>query len=173
MKTILFSLIFSALLSDTNAAEHIIYIQNEQVCIRCPASWVIITHKPAGSPSDVVAFQILNPAEDGSEDSTNLSVVAFDLRRTEAMLKFTQLLLDHEKRKHAAKEIGEWAVYTWNDKQGETSYEIRDYYRTSKPFGVHVRLAIPKLPKTTRKWTDKLDADLNKLLESTTMKESK
>ena len=172
MKTALFSLFLSAFLTIANAAEHVIYIQNEQVSIRCPASWVIIAHKPSGSPSDVVAFQILNPADDGSDDSTNLSVVAFDVRQTEAMLKFTQSLLEHEKQKHTAKEVGEWAVHTWNDKQGSTSYEIRDCYRTDKPFGIHVRLAIPKMPKTTKEWTDKLNADFKKLLESITVKES-
>ncbi len=173
MKTTLFSLLLSALLSLANAAENVIHIQNGQVSVRCPTSWIIIAHKPAGSPSDVVAFQIPNPADEGSDDSANLSVVAFDVRQTEAMLKFTQGILEHEKKKHPSKEVGEWAVHTWNDKQGNTSYEIRDCYRTAKPFGLHVRLANPKLPKTTKEWSDKLDADFKKLLESITVKAPK
>jgi hypothetical protein len=173
MKTTFLTLLLSAFLSVAQAAEHVIYIQNEQVSLRCPASWVIIGHKPQGSPSDMVAFQILNPADDGTDDSTNLSVVAFDVRGTEGMLKFTQSLTEHEEKKHPSKEVGEWAIYTWSGKQGATNYEIRDCYRTMKPFGIHVRLAVPKIAKTTKEWTDKLDADFKKLLESITVKEAK
>lgn len=168
MKTALLFLL-STLLSFANAAEHIIYIQNEKMSVRCPATWVIIAHQPTGTPSDAVAFQILNPAEKDSDDSTNLSVVAFDLQQTDSMLKFTQSLLEHEKQKHPAKEVGEWAVHTWEGKQGDTNYEIRDCYRTAKPFGIHVRLAIPKMPKTTKEWSDKLEGDFKKLLESITV----
>ena len=173
MKLSLISLLLFMPFAAVNAAEHVIYIQNEQLSVSCPASWVIIAHKPTGSPSDVVAFQILNPADNGTEDSTNLSVVAWDLQQTEAMLKFTREVLDHEKQKRTPKEAGEWAIYTWTDKQGDTEYEIRDCYRTAKPFGLHVRLAIPKLAKTKKEWSDKLDTDFKKLLESITLKPSK
>ncbi len=172
MKATIIAFLLLLALSVANAAENVIHLQSEQVSLRCPASWVIIAHK-LGSPSDVVAFQILNPADDGSDNSTNLSVIAFDLRQTEAMLKFTQAILEHEKQKHPVKEAGEWAINTWSDKQGDTSYEIRDCYRTAKPFGIHVRLAIPKLPKTTKDWSDKLETDFKKLLGSITSKTSK
>lgn len=170
MKTTLCTLLLSAFLSLANAAENVIHLQGEQVSIRCPTSWVIIAHKPAGSPTGAVAFQVLNPADEGTDDSTNLSVVAFDLRQTEAMLQFTQGILEHEKKKHPSKEIGDWAVHAWSDKQGNTSYEIRDCYRTAQPFGIHVRLAVPTLPGTTKEWAEKLDAEFKKLLEAITVK---
>lgn len=120
-----------------------------------------------------MAFQILNPADEGSGDSTNLSVVAYDMRETEAMVKFTSSLLEHEEQKHAATEMGDWAVHKWNGKQGETNYEIRDCYRTLKDFGIHVRLAIPIIPKTAKEWSAKLDANFKKLLESIAVKDGK
>jgi len=172
MKATIIAFLFSLVLSVANTAENVIHLQDEQVSLRCPPSWIIIAHK-LGSPSDVIGFQIHNPADEGSDDSTNLSVVAWDLRQTEAMLKFTQALLEHEKQKHSVKQVGDWAINTWNDKQGDTPYEIRDCYRTAKPFGIHVRLAIPKLSKTTKEWYDKLETDFKKLLESITVKTPK
>jgi hypothetical protein len=173
MKTFAISLFLWSFFALANAAEHTIYIQNGQVSIKSPASWVIIAHKPAGSPSDVVAFQILNPADDGTDDSTNLAVTAFDVRDTEAMLKFTQPLLAPKKGEPAPKEVGKWVMLTQTDKQGATEYEIRDCYQTMGSFGLHVRLAFPKLPKTTKEWSAKLEADFKKLLEAIVVKEAK
>ena len=179
MKATIITFIFSLVLSVANAAENVIHLQDEQVSLRCPPSWVIIMHKlrcppswtlvghKIGVPSDVIVF---NPGDDGSDNSAFVAVVAWDLRETGAMLKFTQAILEHEKQKHTVTKVGEWAINTWNPKP---SSEMRDCYRTAKPFGILVRLGIPKLPETTKEWSDKLETDLKKLLESITVEASK
>ena len=134
----------------------------------------MLGHK-IGAPSDIIAFRILNPADKGRYNSRALAdvVVAWDLGQPEAMLKFTQAILEHEKKNHTVTKVGESVINTRNEKLGDTPYETRDCYLTAKPFGIHVRLGIEKLPKTTNEWSDKLETDFKNLLESITVKASK
>lgn len=175
--TIFFTIVFcaspiSAQTSQASEYENVIHLQRGNVIVRSPESWVIIKHQ-VGSTSDLIAFQILDPADEGTDDSANVTVIAFDLREVHATLKFTQSLLEHGKLKHVEKEQGKWIIYTWHSKQGETNYEVRDCYLTSNKYGIYVRLAFPKLEKTTKEWSTKLDVDFKQVLEALEVRQVK
>ncbi len=171
--TIVFCASFiSAQTSQASESVNVIHLQHGSVTVRSPESWVIIKHQ-VGSTSDLIAFQILDPADEGTDDSTNVSVIAFDLRVVNTALKFTQSVLEHGKLKHPEKENGKWLIYTWHSKQEETNYEIRDCYLTSNQYGIYVRLAFPKLEKTTKEWSTKLEVDFKQLLDTLEVRQMK
>src|SRR5690348_16795147 len=122
--------ILTALAKSAFAAENTIYLQSEHIVIHPPSTWPIIAHKLNGA-KDLAAFQIPNPADTGTSDSSNISVIAYDLKDDKSMLEFSRQLLDQGKTKHAVSEMDKWTIYTFSDKQNYTAYEIRDCYKAA------------------------------------------
>ena len=129
------------------------------------SKWAIIAHKPLGSITSV-ATQIPNPADEGTQDSTNLIVTIYDNKDAQAVLSFSQMILgikDYKEERH-----GEWKRLVWSGKQGETEYSIIDcvLQKEGNPVTVFVRLAYPILKNNSKDYEKEIRNSLNNVLES-------
>lgn len=152
------------------ASENTIYLHNGQLEARVPSEWVIIAHNPKGNRT-AAGFQLLgNKAEEGTGDSTNLSVTTFYLKDTESMLAFVQPLTKKPEEGERDSEFGEWAIREWSGDQGDTKYRIIDarlsHVRLS--VGIHVRLAWPLLEKNPKDYENQMQIVLHTILKRIT-----
>lgn len=149
------------------------YLQRGRVALQATAAWEVISHKLDAS-QDVVAFQIPNTADERTQDSANVVAVVYDLSLGTNATALAQRKRESEEKSPNPSHTGEWIVHTFRGKQDATDYEIRDAYRTlDQRYGIHIRLAFPKLSQTTKEWQRSLERDFKKLLETTETKEPK
>jgi hypothetical protein len=162
-------LLLSLLLASPIAAlagENTVWIHNDKLDLRVPSEWTIIAHKPAGNRT-LIAFQLPgNPAEEGTEESTNLAVSTFNLHDTESMLAFTTPLIEEQEGAENSS-IGPWIVREWLGKQGKTPYKIADGRVTHAPIsaGIHVRLAWPSTEANPKDYDTRMMELFRKLLK--------
>jgi hypothetical protein len=130
-----------------------------------PGNWKVISSK-SDSIVTVFAFQIPNPADDGTPDSTNLAFIASDLKDSVARSTFEKKASGREPNARERKLVEKWACTSFSGKQGTTTYEAWDCYRIVAECGVHVRLAWPHLPKNPADYDKSMQAALKDVLES-------
>lgn len=158
---------FSLLAADS---ENRVYLHNGELETRASSRWAIIAHRPAGNRT-VVAFQLFeNKAEEGTDESTNLSIATFYLKDTESTMAFVQPLTEKAEEGEKDSEYGDWAIRDWTGKQGEVEYRISDARLTHDrlSIGIHVRLAWPMLDANPKGYEDQMKKLLRDLLDGIT-----
>jgi len=169
MKLAILSLLFSAITLSADT-ENTIHLHNGELETSSSSEWAIIAHRPAGDRT-VVAFQLFeNKAEEGTDDSTNLSIATFYLKDTESMMAFVQPLTKKAEEGEKDSEYGGWAIRDWSGKQGEVEYRISDARLTHDrlSIGIHVRLAWPLLDANPKGYEDRMKKVLQELLDGIT-----
>jgi hypothetical protein len=77
MRNIIIFCLISLFLAEANAAAYQAFsIYDNQVTFDVPADWVVI-QKDSNANVDVVVFQVKNPADEGTPDSTNVAVLVY------------------------------------------------------------------------------------------------
>lgn len=160
---ILLLLTLLTLLPVLNFAEtkNTIFLHDGKVTLKVPSDWVIIQHIPKGIKT-LIAFQLMNnPAEAGTQDSTNLAITTFDLRDAKMTMNFVGELIKKLKKGEKQSEYKDWAIRQWSATQGKTKYIIYDARFTleKSSAGIHVRIAWPELDKNPK--------DYNKIMKTT------
>jgi hypothetical protein len=129
--------------SAVSAVELSIVTTKGYVRFNVPDDWRVL-HMQTKPPVSVAAFQVLNPADDGTPHSTNVAVSLFHV--------------DHEKGRVAADGLGklhgsatpevrgEWTIYSQVRLQQGTKYSVVDATRSIADVVVLVRFAWPDLP---------------------------
>lgn len=130
-----------------------------------PGDWKVISSK-SDAQVTVFAFQIPNPAEEGTPDSTNLAFIATDLKDRAAKSAFEKKASHREPNARDKKLVDKWDCTTFSGKQEVTTYEVWDCYRIVAECGVHVRIAWPHLPQNPPDYDKSMEAALKDLLET-------
>jgi hypothetical protein len=147
------------------AGGRVVFSIYARVQFSVPPDWLVISSK-SDAVSTVFAFQIPNPAEEGTPDSTNLVIVASDLKQPGAKTAFEKKASNPDQRAQKRKLVDHWLCNSFSATQGSTDYEIWDCFRTVTDCGVYVQAAWPHLPKNPQEYDKTMETRLAEVLNS-------
>ena len=132
-----------------------------------PANWPVITSKST-SEKTVFVFQIPNAGDEDTSDSSNLSIVAADLKTAEEKDAFQKQALGSDHNAQEKKLVEGWGCSTFSAIQDSTKaqYVIWDCRRTIADCGVSVRIAWPHLSKNSPDYDNQMETVLSNFLTS-------
>lgn len=137
----------------------------DRVQFSVPANWPVIASKST-SEKTVFAFQIPNAADNGTPDSSNLSIVAKDLSNAQDEETFQKQssVTDHDAQEKGLAEG--WGCSTFSATQRSTQYVIWDCRRVISDCGISVRIAWPQLPKNPPDYDKQMEVVFTNFLRS-------
>jgi hypothetical protein len=130
-----------------------------------PADWPVIASK-AGSEKAVFAFQIPNAADEGTSDSSNLSIIATDLKSAQDRDAFQKETPDANQNAQEKSLVEGWecSAFSASQRSTQTEYVIWDCRRLIADCGVSVRIAWPHLPKNPPDYDKQMEIVLSSFL---------
>jgi hypothetical protein len=120
-----------------------------------PPQWPVILQKTEGNPQ-VVAFQVKDPADEGSGEATRVTVTTKLLDDTSNFQALVNADVDKGKQMPEYEKHDEGidpSVLRYFARNSKTRYEYRETWYLNGHAMVHVRCARPMLDKTTAQWT--------------------
>jgi hypothetical protein len=147
------------------AEDRVVFSIYARIQFSVPSDWLVISSK-SDAVNTVFAFQISNPAEEGTPDSTNLVIVASDLKQPGAKTAFEKKASNPEQKAQKRKLADHWGCSSFSATQGSTEYKIWDCFRTVTDCGVYVRAAWPHLPKNAPEYDRTMETRLAEILNS-------
>ena len=132
-----------------------------------PANWPVIANKSTDEKT-VFAFQIPNAADKCTSDSSNLSIIATDLRTAQDRDAFQKQASSTEHNAQEKKLVDGWGCSTFSAIQHstQTQYVIWDCRRVIADCGISVRIAWPHLPKNPPDYDKQMETVLADFLTS-------
>jgi len=139
----------------------------DRVQFSVPADWTVIANKSTAEKT-VFAFQIPNAADKDTSDSSNLSIIATDLKTAQDRDAFQKQAPSAGQNVQEKNLIEGWECSTFSAIQRSTKseYVIWDCRRIVADCGVAVRLAWPHLPKNPPDYDNQMKTVLSNLLTS-------
>ncbi len=130
-----------------------------------PGDWPVIANKSTGEKT-VFAFQIPNPADKDTSDSSNLSIIASDLKTSKDKDSFQSQARGTDPSAQEKQLVDGWGCSTFSAVQHstQTQYVIWDCRRIVADCGVSVRIAWPHLPKNPPDYDKQMETVLAKFL---------
>ena len=148
-----------------SAADRVVFSIVGRIHFTVPGDWKVISSK-SDAVNTVFAFQIPNPADEGTPDSTNLVVVAYNLKDRSAKTMFEKKESTPDQGAQEGKLMDHWNCTTFSAMQGSTEYKDWDCVRKIADCGVYVRAAWPHLPKNSPQYDKTMEANLAEVLKS-------
>ena len=128
------------------------------------SSWKVLSMQTK-PPQTAALYQIPNPADETTPDSTNITIMTFETNSSDATSNFNKYVKNVlSPEKHT--KYKEWDFYTQEGKQGDTDYFIRDAARTVPGAYVVVRLAWPRLKQNPKNYDSDMEATFRSVLDS-------
>jgi hypothetical protein len=141
------------------------------VSFTADGAWHMLAVQPK-LPLATIGFQIKNPPDESTPDSTNIGVSLLDASSDEATktakAKLAELLGKRAVGKIKKTKYGEWDRWSYASKQDQSSSELRDAYRQLGRVFVAVRFTWPKLAKNPKNYDAAMEAVFLSLLDSVT-----
>jgi hypothetical protein len=166
-KTLVLLVLASCLLATAMAAatDLVDFTIVDRVQFSVPADWPVLANKST-SEKTVFAFQIPNSADEGTSDSSNLSIVATDLKTAQDRDAFQKQASSTDNNAQEKKLVEGWGRSTFSANQRSTQYVIWDCRRIIADCGVSVRIAWPHLPKNPPDYDGQMEMVLSNFLTS-------
>jgi hypothetical protein len=112
-------------------------------------------------------FQIPNSADAGTQDSTNLIVMFYQLDAEKGRAKFDAPVKQYGAVAPTTDSFEEWTIYRQDAKQGHTLYSIWDAKKNAvADVSVSVRLGWPHLDASSKTYAVEMDALFRAFLKS-------
>lgn len=133
-----------------------------------PPDWNVIMQKTEGDPQ-VLAFQVRDPAEAGTEEATRVSVTTRKLDAGAAFQAFVNTALEKARQMSgyeqdpANTDPGSLRYFA---KNGQTRYNYRENYYFKNGIGVQLRCVHPVLAATTKQWLADFDRGCEQIAKS-------
>lgn len=128
--------------------------------------WVVISMQ-SRLPIAAAAFQIPNPADHGTADSTNLALMLYDKRSKRARALFDAPVTEPGSLSFRTEHVADWAVCRQDVLQGSTRYTILDAKRAGiADVLVKVRLAWPRLESNSETYDADMESTFRNFLAS-------
>jgi hypothetical protein len=139
----------------------------DRVQFSVPGEWPVIANKSTNEKT-VFAFQIPNAADKDTSDSSNLSIIATDLRTAQDKDAFLKQASGTDHNAQEKNLVEDWGCNTFSATQHstQTQYVIWDCRRVVADCGVSVRLAWPHLPKNPPDYDKRMEMVLSNFLTS-------
>ena len=115
-------------------------------------------------PVKTALFQIPNPADQGTPDSTNAAVVFYEIDSPKASAGLQRVRQKYAKGRKSR--VGRWKVFNNDFKQGNTNYFGRIAFCDVADVHVSVTLAWPHLPKNAAGFDSEMEQTFRALLNS-------
>jgi hypothetical protein len=116
-------------------------------------------------PTTAAVFQIPNPADNGTPDSTNLALMTFETESPEASAAITSSRKRFD-RKEGHTQYKRWELFAQGGKQVSTNYSVRDAYRKVPGAFVIVRIAWPHLKQNLNDYDSRMETIFRSVLDS-------
>jgi hypothetical protein len=162
--TILLLLVLLAA-SVATGAEQVVFTVVDRVQFSVPGDWPVVASKSTAQKT-IFAFQIPNPAEKGTSDSSNLSIVASDLKDAKEREAFEKKASSPEHNAQEKKLVEGWRCRSFSAMQESTEYVVWDCYRVVENCAVSVRQAWPHLHKNPPDYDRQMETVLSDFLTS-------
>ncbi len=132
-----------------------------------PADWPVIANKSSADKT-IFGFQIPNPADAETSDSSNLSITSSYLKQAQDRNAFDKKPLSTDPSAQEQKFADGWrcAKFSADQKSTSTHYVIWDCSRIVADCGVSVRIAWPHLPKNPPDYDKQMETVLSNFLAS-------
>ena len=145
------------------------YYSLDQVYVKfsAPPAWPVLMQKTEGSPQ-FVAFQVKDPADEGSGEATRVTVTTKLLDDTSNFQALVNADVDKGKQmaEYEKRDSGDASVLRYVARNGKAHYEYREtWYLNGTPWCV--RCARPLLDKTTAQWTADYEKGCAQVMQST------
>jgi len=143
-------------------ARHGYQLLGDRISFAVNATWV----KLNGQTDRVVAFQVPNPAEQGTPESTNVAVMANSHPtdsledRIQSLTSSTGTLITRLPTRPSKRDV----LLLYRGQQGQTPYIIADRLARRGKIEVSIRAAWPILESSTDEWQSELLAQINQLM---------
>ena len=151
----------------TEAPKTVDFTIVDRIQFSVPADWPVIANKST-SEKTVFAFQIPNPADKDTSDSSNLAVVAADFKTADEKGTFQKAAPSANPSAVEKTLLSGWRCASYSAKQHSsgTEYVIWDCREAVVDCGVSVRLAWPHLPKNPPDYDHQMESVLMNFLSS-------
>lgn len=165
-----FSLLVALLLfaaSVAIASDYVEFTVVERIKFSVPSDWPVLANKSSAEKT-IFAFQIPNPADAGTSDSSNLSIRSSYLGEAQDRDAFNKKPPSTDPSAKERTFAAGWRCAYFSSKQKSTStqYVIWDCSRIVADCGVSVRIAWPHLPKNPPDYDKQMEAVLSDFLTS-------
>lgn len=147
------------------ATDQVVFTVVERVQFSVPGDWPVIASKSTPEKT-VFAFQIPNRADEGTPDSTNLSIVSSYLKDAKEREAFDRKAATAERGAVNKTLVDGWGCRSFIAMQDKTQYVDWDCYRVVAQCGVFVRMAWPHLPKNPEDYDKQMEKVLSDFLTS-------
>jgi hypothetical protein len=137
----------------------------DRIKFSVPGDWPVLVSN-SGAEKTVFAFQIPNAADEGTSDSSNLSIISSFLKNDRDREDFEKKGSNRDQDAKQRKLVEGWLCGSFSAMQRSTEYVVWDCYRAVGDCGVHVRLAWPHLPKNPTDYDNRMEAVLSDFLTS-------
>jgi len=141
--------------------------QEGSVRFAVPGDWAVLSVQSL-PPGPTFAFQVPNPADQGTPDSTNISVTIFRLSDKTADGARQVIGKAYGSAPPKISNYKTWTIYTQEASQGQTAYTIVDGVHDDNHLdtAVAIRLAWPHLRRNAASYDADMQAQLRQLLDS-------
>jgi hypothetical protein len=163
IETIFFLAVFMA--SAAFSRDMVTFTVVDRFQFAAPGNWKVIANK-SDEAKTVFAFQIPNAADDGTPDSSNLSIVASYLKNAQDKDAFEKRIANPGHSAEEKKLVEGWRCSSFSAMQKSTQYVDWDCYRVVADCGVFVRIAWPHLPKNPADYDKQMEGALSGFLTS-------
>lgn len=165
MRTLLAALVLLVTTSAANAVELTVVTTKGYVRFSVPDEWRVLRMQTK-PPVSAAAFQIANPADDGTPHSTNVVVSLFHIDYEQGRLAAQRVGRPYGGVPVEATTQGEWAIYSQTPSQQGTKYTVVDATRTLADVVVLIRFAWPSLPNNPSGYDKSMRAALAAVQDS-------
>ena len=117
-------------------------------------------------PVAVMGFQIPDPADEGTNDSTNLAVFLYDQNTPKGQRAMQLVGKKYGSSEPSVTRQGDWKVFEQRATQGATEYIVLDAIRPVADVTASVRLAWPRLPGHRSDFDARMRETFSKTLNS-------
>ena len=133
-----------------------------------PGDWPVIMQMTEGNPQ-VVAFQVKDPAAEGTEESSRVSVTSRKLNDAQGFQAMVNGALEKAKQQtgyEQDKAAGDGNALRYFASEGKARYHYREQFYFKNGIGVTLRCARPVLDKTSPAWTAAFESGCDAIASS-------
>lgn len=127
--------------------------------------WSVLAMQPK-LPVAAAVFQIPNPADENTSDSTNLVLTLYDETTAQGREALSVVGRPYGLNAPTIGDRNNWTTYTQESKQGDTLYTILDGKSKVADVAVAIRLAWPHLANQTQDYDKQMKALFERVLDS-------
>lgn len=143
-------------------------LEENIVKFKAPADWTVIMHKAEGNPQ-FLAFQIKDPADQGTGETTQVTVETKVLDDSSNFQSLVNFGMEKSKQNPGYEQRTDGvdpSVLRYFALNGKTRYEYRETYYLLSHIFIHVKCQRPMLAATTPAWTDSYEKGCSALMLS-------